>query len=414
VVFRSASTNLVPGDTNGSIDIFVRDRLLGTTERVSVDSNGAQAAPGLGSDRASISDDGRFVAFDSVAANLVALDSNGVPDIFVHDRVSGTTALVSIASSGAQGNGLSVEGSISADGRWVAFHSAASNLVPGDTNSAEDVFVRDLLMGTTQRASVTSAGNEADAASLAATITRDGRCVAFFSFATNLAAGDTNGKADVFVHDFASAATVRVSVDSSGAEGDGDSTIAAISEDGRFVAMQSAASNLVPGDANGAEDVFLRDRGAPFTFPQSYCTAKVNSLGCVPAISSSGAPSAAATQGFVIAAASVRNNKSGLLFYGASGRASVPFQGGTLCVKTPLKRTPAVNSGGSLPPAADCSGVLALDMAAFAHGALGGTPLAALQQPGAVIDCQWWSRDPGFAPPLNTSLSDALEFVVEP
>jgi hypothetical protein len=178
--------------------------------------------------------------------------------------------------------------------------------------------------------------------------------------------------------------------------------------------MQSAASNLAPGDANAAEDIFVRDRGVPFTFPQSYCTAKVNSLGCAPAIASSGLPSAAATQGFVIAATSVRNNKSGLLFYGASGRASVPFQGGTLCVKVPLKRTPGVTSGGSPPPTADCSGVLALDMAAFASGALGGTPLAALQQPGAVIDCQWWSRDPGFAPPLNTSLSDALEYVVEP
>jgi hypothetical protein len=109
----------------------------------------------------------------------------------------------------------------------------------------------------------------------------------------------------------------------------------------------------------------------------------------------------------------VLNNKNGLLFYGVSGPQSVPFQGGTLCVQAPIKRTPSVNSGGN-PPPNDCSGLFAIDLNAFATGNLGGTPLAALQEPGTGVVCQWWGRDPGFTAPDNTTLSNALSYVVAP
>ena len=144
-----------------------------------------------------------------------------------------------------------------------------------------------------------------------------------------------------------------------------------------------------------------------------YCTAKVNSLGCTPTIGFSGASSASASSGFLIGATSVLNNKNGLLFYGSNGRAALAFQGGTLCVKTPVRRTPAVNSGGN-PPPNDCSGNFSLDMNAFAAGLAGGNPAPELSVPGTIIDVQWWGRDPGFVAPNNTTLSDGLEYTVGP
>jgi hypothetical protein len=148
--------------------------------------------------------------------------------------------------------------------------------------------------------------------------------------------------------------------------------------------------------------------------PQVYCTAKVNSLGCTPVIESSGQPSALATSGFSVSALQVRNGHVGLLIYGLSGRAAVPFQGGWLCLAAPVHRTVPVQSGGSVPPAQDCSGVYALDMNAFAQGLLGGAPRLELRQPGTRVQCQWWGRDAGFPPPWSTSLSDALEYGVCP
>jgi YVTN family beta-propeller protein len=148
--------------------------------------------------------------------------------------------------------------------------------------------------------------------------------------------------------------------------------------------------------------------------PLAYCTAKMNSLGCTPVIGWTGTASAGATSGFIVSASSVRNHKAGMLMYGTHGVASIPFQGGTLCVKGPIRRTPGVVSSGSPMPANDCSGVYAFDMNAFASGSLGGNPLAALSIAGTVVDCQWWGRDPGLPAPDNTTLSDALEYVVAP
>ncbi len=145
--------------------------------------------------------------------------------------------------------------------------------------------------------------------------------------------------------------------------------------------------------------------------PTVYCAAKVNSLGCMPAIAYSGTPSATAGSGFVVSTANVLNNKSGLLVYGVTGRAAIPFQGGTLCILGTVKRAAPSTSGGT-PTGVDCSGVFAIDMNAFAVGALGGSPLPALTVPGTVVDCQWWGRDPGYSPPYNTTLSDALEYTI--
>src|SRR5207245_298074 len=214
-----------------------------------------------------LSADGRFVAFTSVATNLVAGDANGVSDVFVHDRQAGTTERVSVDSAGSEGNGASTGVALSADGRFVAFTSVATNLVAGDTNGAADVFVHDRQTGTTERGSVDSAGSEGNGASTGVALSADGRFVAFTSAATNLVAGDTNGVTDVFVHDRQTGTTERVSVDSAGIEGNGASAGVALSADGRFVAFTSVATNLVAGDTNGAADVFVHDRGTTDTTP---------------------------------------------------------------------------------------------------------------------------------------------------
>jgi hypothetical protein len=151
----------------------------------------------------------------------------------------------------------------------------------------------------------------------------------------------------------------------------------------------------------------------PDTSALPYCAAKQNSKSCLPSILATGTPSASAGSGFVVSGSSFINNKSCLLFYGTNGQASTAFQGGTLCVKAPIKRTPGTNTFGN-PPPNDCSGVPTIDMNLFAVGGLGGTPLAALTVAGTVVDCQWWGRDPGFAAPNNTQLSDGLEYTIQP
>jgi Ca2+-binding RTX toxin-like protein/archaellum component FlaF (FlaF/FlaG flagellin family)/gas vesicle protein len=257
VTFRSDADNLVPGDTNKNPNIFVHDRQTGETTRVSVAADGTE---GNGwSDYPAISADGRYVAFQSDADNLVPGDTNGKYDIFVHDRQTGETTRVSVATDGTQGNGYYP--AISADGRYVAFLSDASHLVPGDTNGKDDIFVHDRQTGETTRVSVATDGTEGrNNWSLAPAISADGRYVAFQSDADNLVPGDANGKSDIFVHDRLTGETTRVSVATDGTEGNNWSKAPAISADGRYVAFQAYADNLVPGDTNGRDDIFVHDR----------------------------------------------------------------------------------------------------------------------------------------------------------
>ena len=229
-----------------------------TTSAVSVDTGG-QLSDGF-SFHPSVSADGSRVAFASLATNLVANDSNFATDVFVHDRTSATTICASVDASGAPANGISWFPAISGNGGFVAFTSLADSLVAGDTNGKFDVFVRDLAAGQTMRVSVDSSGAQADLSLSLVAISSDGRIVAFDGDATNLVSGDSNGVSDVFVHDRLTGQTTCVSLDPTGATGNGESTGPSISADGRFVAFASFASNLVAGDANGAVDVFVHDR----------------------------------------------------------------------------------------------------------------------------------------------------------
>ncbi|MBL8860344.1 MAG: PD40 domain-containing protein [Planctomycetes bacterium] len=258
VAFFSSASNLVPNDTNGVSDIFVRNRDGGTTTRVSVDSTGVQGN-GASSDPA-VSADGRYIVFASVSSNLVAGDTNGKIDIFLHDRTLGTTGRLSTDSNGLQGNGDCGRPDISADARFVVFHSLSSNLAPQDTNSTQDVFVKDRLTGITNCLSIDGSGVCGNAFSGNPAISAGGRYVAFHSAATNLVTGDTNGAVDVFVRDRGTFTTTRVSTSTQDDEGDFASQTPSISADGRYVAFSSAATNLVPADTNNLFDVFRKDR----------------------------------------------------------------------------------------------------------------------------------------------------------
>lgn len=319
VTFTSSASNLVPNDTNGSSDVFVRDLETGTTELVSISTGG-----GVGSgtsNGSTISATGRFVVFNSNAANLVAGDTNGTMDVFVRDRQLGTTELVSLSTAGSLGSNLSAWGTATPDGRFVAYHSYATNLVAGDTNGVTDIFVRDRQLGTTERVSVSTAGAQALGGSQMARISADGSLVFFESDAPNLVADDTNGWRDVFVHDRGTSETTRVSLSETdgqlttccgatgptitpdgryvsfgsnssdvvagasgyqvylrdrllgttelisandagvpGSSGSFPSLMRGLSDDARFVTFSSLASNLAPGDTNSASDVFVRDR----------------------------------------------------------------------------------------------------------------------------------------------------------
>jgi len=263
VAFRSSATNLVQGDTNHCDDIFVRDRAAGQTRRASVRSDGGQAnGP---SAHAVISADGAWVAFRSHASNLGDGDTNGVEDVFLHELASGTTLLVSRDEQSAVGNGESTYPSLSGDGLRLAFMSQAANLGLGhDINAASDICVYERDTGAVRRVSVASDGTQGNDDSFYPHISRDGRFVGFASSASNLVPDDTNGWPDVFVHDLLLGTTERVSLSESGLQGNATSFRPRLSGDGRLLAFGSAAMTLVPGDGNAFTDVFVHDRQGPF------------------------------------------------------------------------------------------------------------------------------------------------------
>ncbi|MCG8591242.1 MAG: hypothetical protein MJE66_18270 [Proteobacteria bacterium] len=255
VAFSSDATNLVAADANQAGDVFVRDLALGTTERVSVDSAGVEATGASG--EASISADGSRVAFASDAADLVSDDTNGVRDVFVHDRTSATTTRCSVGQTPAEADGLSADSSTSGDGRFIAFDSLATNLVPAG-NILRDVYVYDAKKQRVTQVSVDNTGAPGAGHSYSPSISEDGRYVAFHSSASNLDPADVYGGRDVFVHDRQTGVTTLVSVDSAGVQGAQPSTDPAISADGRHVAFQTGAA-LDPGDTNGLNDIYVRD-----------------------------------------------------------------------------------------------------------------------------------------------------------
>ena len=280
VAFVSTSEKLVEDDSNNLKDIFVRD--LREAETICITCTiGTKVSNGI-SDQPSMSANGQLVVFQSYASNLVSGDFNTKQDVFVHDISKGKTALVSLATSSEQGNGNSYFGFISNDGRYVTFSSLSDNLVDGDLNEVRDIFVRDLIEKTTTRVSISSDQEEADDHSHWSSISSDGRFVAFASAATNLDPVDNDEMSDIFLHDRVTGETTLISLALDGRSGNGHSWWPKISADGCFVAFSSEADDLVPDDQHGFQDAFVWSNsacGPPTITSNGSTTFTIGSMG---------------------------------------------------------------------------------------------------------------------------------------
>ncbi len=252
VAFTSSSRSLV--DDGGCGGVYLRDLVTGETRRVSETRRGCAY---FGSGEATISADGAAVAFTYRGRDIDEALAGDSIQVFVRDMAGGPAELVSRGMAGGAPDQISASPQLSADGQVVAYWSPASDLVPGDSNQAADIFVRDRASGATERVSVARDGSQADGDSWSPSISADGRFVVFVSSAGNLVTGDDDGLDDAFVHDRWTGETVRVSVTLGGGEPDGATVAAVVSGDGRAIAFSSSAGNLLPGDDNHAIDVFL-------------------------------------------------------------------------------------------------------------------------------------------------------------
>lgn len=396
VAFVSLHANLVVGDTNSTYDIFVRDRALHTTERVNVGPGGVQA--NAQSWQPAISADGRFVAFGSGASNLVAGDTNSASDVFVVNRLSGALELVSVALGGGVGSHGAGRPVLSSDGRFVAFIGLSPNYVPFDTNGADDAFVRDRLLGSTERVSVATGGGEALGPVYTVALSSDARFALFTTSSDLLAPGDSDQRSDAFVRDRVAHTTTLVSLDASDANIAPHATRGAVSGDGRWLAFDTLGA-YAPGDGNFDEDVYVRDLFQHG--PTSYCAALGSVAGCVARCVLIGDTSLGSATGLRIDLNAAANQKSAAFFYGLA-RANAPYLGGVLCVAPPLRRTALLATGGSPPPLSDCSGTASFDLGA--RIASGVDPALVV---GAELHLQWFVRDPQ-GPLGSASFSDAL------
>lgn len=282
VVFQSTATDLVVPPTNGASQIFRRDLMTNTTILVSVDGLGLQG--NADSSEPAISADGNLVVFTSNASNLIGSDGNGVSDVFLRDITGLTTIRVSVDTAGSQANGDSSEPAISADGTIVSFTSAATDLVgAADTNLRSDIFVRDLQALTTTRVSVGPGGIQGARNSFQSALSSDGQLVAFASESDNFFEIDEDW-VDIFVRDRLANTTEMISVDPKGLGSDAPSFGPAISADGRYVAFQSFTTILVPGDKNALGDVLVRDRDLDLTTRVSVDSTGAEGEGAFPGI----------------------------------------------------------------------------------------------------------------------------------
>lgn len=468
VVFSTAATNLGPLDTNGMPDAYRLDRVTGLVVRVSLGVGGIE--PDLPSNSGTLgsggtSDDGRFAVFTSEGSDL-GLGANQGQQVYLRDLVNQTTALVSVAVGGGPSDGWSDEPLISADGRFVAFMSQSTDLIVGDTNGFQDVFIRDRQNSTTTRLNLGPGGVEADAdAYYGLDMSPDGRFVVFDSYATNLTPG-LSGLNEIFLVDRLTGQLTLESLGGVGTPSDGNSYQPRISDDGRYIVFTSNATTLDPSDLDSIDDAFVRDRAlsttrlasvstgglagqpAPNSAPylemvsisssgglvgfetnlqglvagdtnmvdafvsdrtstvqpiESFCVAKVNSQGCTPTITTAGEPHlGGTTDNFYLSAQAVRPNQPGILLW-SHGANNQPFFGGTLCVSPPVNRTPGQSSGGS----ATCSGTYSFH---FSRAYMASKGLIA----GTVLYSQYWSRDQGFPAPNNVGLTDGIRFTMAP
>jgi hypothetical protein len=265
IAFCSFASNLVEGVSGleDSPQIYLRDMENDVTTVVSVNSDGIPANMS-NTCSISISGDGRYVAFESGATNLIETDNGDFTHIYLHDRQTGETIRASVSSTGVPSNDRNMQPYLTVNSRYLVFESDATNLVSNDTNGQQDVFVRDLVLGTTQRVSIGTDGTQGNGLSYNGSISADGRSAMFISEASNLVENDTNGLLDLFIHDLELNVTYRVFVDNTGEEFNNDDIYyASLSADGNFIALSAAASNLIANDTNNQPDIFVYNTLAP-------------------------------------------------------------------------------------------------------------------------------------------------------
>lgn len=467
VTFISFATNLVAGDVNGVEDVFRHDLITGETILVSVSSAGAQQNAGFVDEQVAISDDGDRIVFASEATNLVPLQVTGSRQVYLREVTSGTTRLVSMRPPLTVGNGLSHRVELSANGTYVTFKSHATNLVIGDTNQSADIYLADLATNTVERVSLGDQGQQLQGDSLESSLSGDGRFVAFSSDANNVVPNDNNFSPDVFLRDRATGVTRLVSRGALGAPANGLSDAPVICDDGTHILYRTRATDAYPGDSNGSimdlvllrlagaqtevvnvstagrvpqshsgkgdvsrggtvvsfdhadgqrlaygvtgmeSHVFVRDRTV--SWPLTYCPAGVNSIGCLTALSIAGTPSMSAGSGFVLSAAGVLNQQTVALFYSLSGSQEYPLYAGTICLAQPWVLGPVTGTGGTGSAGTNCTGAFALDVNSYlASGGAAGV-LA-----GTAVWAQAIHRDPGFGPSRGAVLTDAVVFRIGP
>lgn len=419
VAFSSFAADLVPGDTNGELDFFVHHLSSGLTLRVSVGSNGEQGVPTCFTPgplcatrpKLDISDDGRFIAFETWMTDLVPNDQAGL-DVFVHDWLGGSTQRVSEAAGGGNSSGQSSSSSISGDGRWVAFQAIADDLVAG---AGPGAYLRDVFSGITSPLALSSNGAHISGGiQPQPVLSQNGDFVAFVADQDLLVPDDQDGQVDLFVQQIGSTELELVSR-GSGGSGLSSSQFVwnslgspghGVTNDGRV--MFRAAASAIIGEPSGPQTPFtvvLHDPSMRTNAVSDYCTAKTNTLGCVPRMTVCGAPSMSAGQRFALIAENVRSHKTGFLIWARSALAA-PFDGGTMCIGTPRRRTAAQDSGGAS-STNDCTGAYSFWFDPAYVTSMG---LA----PGDVVYAQYYSRDPWNLWPSNVGLTNAIRFVVLP
>jgi Tol biopolymer transport system component len=342
VAFWSAATNLVPADTNGVSDIFLFDRATQALTRIGLAPGGVE--PNGWSFLARISGDGSTVVFTSIASNLFPPDVNNQFDVFAVDVATGAVHGLTLVAGSLQANDSSGFCSVSGDGRYVAFDSWASNLAFPAGTAGEDVFVHDRATAQTRLVSTPIQGGPANGPSTRPEISADGRWIVFETTANDLAGSEATHLGDVVRADRVTGEVVLLSTNPFGGETSDFSRRPAVSGDGQIAVFESYAYDIDPTDLNGVGDVFAHDLA--HTPPQSYCVGKPHSGGCTAAIGFQGTPSTSSPSAFRIDAGDVRHGSFGVLFYSRQVLAT-PFQGGTLCAAPPLQRTATQNAGGA-------------------------------------------------------------------
>jgi Tol biopolymer transport system component len=412
--FVAFQTNgaLVAADTNNDFDVYIRDRQAGSLSLASLGTGGAlqsfpqypQQQPGIES--IDLSDDGSLLVFSSVADNVIPNGFSGTWDVYCRNLLTGAVELINVDATGGPSQFGANGCAISGDGRFVAFLDSSPNLVPGPTSGWQQVYVRDRWLGQTELVTMANGGGPADDWTLEPALSHDGRYVAFASRASNLVPNDAPGTFDVFLRDRLLGTTQRINV---GADNStvisGVVAMLGISADGSRVAFSADGASGVPGDTNGALDVFVRDLAVTATPMASYCVAKPFSGGCVAALSVTGIPDTSGATAFQISATGLFGSVSGLNASRMSalawsfGAPPPPYSPGSLCVASPVHLLPRRLTGYHV---GSCGGWYAETIPPALMASLGWTP-------GTTVYTQLYVREPAAA---NYALSQGVSFVV--